>query len=253
MDDNFYAVPAHQQSIESTSSVKINLSVDGKRCMDDNLVLEAEIQELVAEGRASQLKQKLAINKLSRLLNDHQRFLAGKLAGSPCLDEAWSYTLTHCLVNFWTVPEDDNKTGSAYCDSPNIVYRIRNYFKHRIEDLEKRQRGYNADGEPLPISLDAPIGEDRSQTWGDMLPALEQNGGYDWVRTLIEEDITEELRATTMKSQPALNAQKAFLMSLAGYSKRDIAKHFEVSEQAFYSFFTRSCFPLLRRLCLDSL
>ena len=102
MNDNFYVVPTHQQSIESTPLAKINPGVNGKRCMD-NLVLEADIQKLVAEGRVSQLKQKLTINKLNRLLRDHRHFLAGRLAGSPCLDEAWVNTLSHCLVNFCTL------------------------------------------------------------------------------------------------------------------------------------------------------
>jgi hypothetical protein len=255
MNDNFCDVPAHHQSIESTQVAKINLGVNGKRCMD-NLVLESDIQKLVAEGRVSQLKQKLAINKLNRLLRDHRHFLAGSLAGSPCLDEAWANTLSHCLVNFWAVPEDDSLTKSAYCDSPNIVYRIRNYFQHRIEDEEMKQRGATRNKEPLPLSLDAPIGEDDDRTLGDTVAAPEQDEDFVRLRKLVEEDVTEELRAMTMKSQPALNAQKALQMSLDGYSARDIANHFGVNEQTFNSFFKgkkndserNCCLKLLRRL-----
>jgi hypothetical protein len=256
MNDNFCDVLAYQRSIESTQVAKINPNVNGKRCMVDNLVLEAEIQKLVAEGRGSQFKQKLAINKLSRLLSDHRHFLAGRLASSPCLDEAWITTLSHCLVNFWAVPADDNRTGSAYCDSPNIVYRIRRYFKHRIEDLEKRKRGISPNKQPLPLSLDAQIREDDTRALGDSLPAPQKDEDFDQLWELVEEDFTGELRAMTMKSQPALNAQKALLMFLAGYSARDIAKHFEVNEQTFNSFFKGKknelqrdcCWKLLKRL-----
>jgi hypothetical protein len=255
MNDNFCDVPAHHQSIESTQVAKINLGVNGKRCMD-NLVLESDIQKLVAEGRVSLLKQKLAINKLAPLLSDHCHFLAGRLAGSRCLNEAWVTTLSHCLVNFWAVPDDDNKTGSAYCDSTNIVYRIRNYFQHRIEDLEKRERGISPNKQPLPLSLDAPIGEDDDRTLGDTVVAPQQDEDFVLLRKLVEEDVTKELRAMTMKSQPALNAQKALQMSLDGYSARDIANHFGVNEQTFNSFFKGKkndpqrdcCLKLLRRL-----
>jgi hypothetical protein len=255
MNDNFCDVPAHHQSIESTPLAKINPGVNGKQCMD-NLVLEAEIQELVAEGRVSQIKQKLAINKLNRLLSAHCHFLAGRLAGSPCLDEAWVNALSHCLVNFWAVPDDDKKTGSAYCDSPNIVRRIRNYFQHRIEDLEKKQRGISPNKQPLPLSLDAPISEDDARTLGDSLPAPEKNEDFILLRQLVEEDTTGELQAMTMQTQPALNAQNALLMFLDGYKARDIAKHFGVNEQTFNSFFKGKknepqrdcCWKLLKRL-----
>jgi hypothetical protein len=253
MNDNFCAVPADQQSIESTQVAKVNPGVNGKWCMD-NLALEAEIQKLVAEGRGSLLKQRLAINTLSKLLDKHRHFLAGRLAGSPCLEKAWPDTLSHCLVNFWAVPADDKRTGSAYCDSPNIVYRIRKYFKHRIVDEEMKQRGATRNEEPLPLPLDASIGEDDDRTIGEMVAAPEQDQNHIWLRELINEDVTGELAAMTMKSQPALSAQKAFQMCLDGYTDVDIAKHFGVKTGTFTSFFRgdkrgrNCCTALLRRL-----
>jgi hypothetical protein len=251
MNDNFYAVPASQQSIESTPLAKINLGANSKRCMD-NLVLEAEIQELVAEGRVSQLRQKLTINKLHGLLDDHCHFLAGRLAGSPCLDEAWVNTLSHCLVNFWAVPEDDKRTGSAYCNSPNIVYRIRKYFRHRIEYEEMKQRGATRNKEPLPLSLDAPISEDGSKTLGDEQAAPAENEDYLHLRELIEVDATGKVQKMVMKSQPQVNLQKVLHLFLEGYTWRDIAKKMMLGEQALYSFLRRHGWDLLKELWEES-
>jgi hypothetical protein len=272
MNDNFYGVPVHQQSIESTQAAKINSVVDGKRYMDDS-VLEAEIRELIAKGNASTLPERGRItNQLMTLLYSQRKAVAGDIANHPLFeDNAWPKTHDYFFANLWEITtrkkDKDKNDKPAFCrtDEP-LLPVLRAYLKHRITDAEMEQKGFRRETVQSPDPkvknsrqwvqqkrLDAPIGKDSSQAWGDMLAAPEQNGGYDWVRTLIEEDVTGELRATTMKSQPALNAQKAFLMSLDGYSKRGIAKHFEVSEQAFYSFFTRSCFPLLRRLCLDFL
>jgi hypothetical protein len=274
MNDNFCSVPAHHQSIESTSLAKINLGVQRKLFMDDR-TLESEFQALFAEGKAFPAKQPLIKNKLGRLLTDNKSLLVGAMAQSTCFNDAWLDLMNSFWGNLWKITTCD----SAWCDSKKVINRIRFTLKKRIVDREVKQRGYikfeevpedfeevpkdldaadkrlrelNLLAKATPRSLDAPIGDDASMTLADTIPARADNENFVWLRKLVDDDADSELKDMVMGIQPDLNAQNTLQLFLDGHSWRDLAKQFGVNEQTFSSFVNRRCLKLLKRLWDES-
>lgn len=220
--------------------------------MLDKKVFEDTVRTLIPQG----LKQPLAnrgriTNKLIKLLHEHRYLLAGRRSHSPCFDDAWAMTIAHCLENLWAAKTKG--TQSAYCDTPDVISRLKCYLGHRIDDAEMEIRGYqrpsdNADKQwkMKPLSLDATNPEGTSSL-GDMLAA--PNDEYQWLHELIESDETGQLQNTTMKQYPHVNCQNTQLIFLDGYSWREIAVMFGVPEQALYTFLRRICWPLMKKLC----
>jgi hypothetical protein len=253
MDSNF-SIPAHQQSIDRVNLGTANSTLGSNvkvRFMDDldreEQLLEAQFQALFAEGKAHPDKQRIIGNKLGRLLDKHKSFLAGGMIRSQCFEEGWSHLAYHFGMNLWSIRTRNTK--SAYCDSGKVVNRLRDYLSNRVNDAEKKQRGYSGSGKLSDLSLDAPIGDDNGYSLLDLQKAAPENNDYDDLVKAVEEDVSGEFSGTKIPSQPHVNAQNSLQLHFEGYSWTDIAKQLSVTPATFNSFLRDKINPLISKSC----
>lgn len=208
--------------------------------------------ESIAQGLERPTARGQINNKLITLLHENRYLLAGRRGCSPCFDDAWAITIAHFSQNLWAV--ETKGTQSAYCETPDVISRLKCYLGHRIDDAEMELRGYqqpsdnagNQQWKMKPLPLDATNLEGTSSL-GDIVAAPSDK--YRWLRELIESDETGQLQNTVMKKYPHVNCQNAQLLFLDGYSWREIAVMLGVPEQALYTFLSRKCWPLMKKLC----
>lgn len=109
-----------------------------------------------------------------------------------------------------------------------------------FQDAARKYRNRHLKTTSLSIKI-ARHNEGSRRTLEDIISSETSPFLSEKLREVIKQDLSGEFRNKHLKGRPEINFQSIALKMIDGYSRREIADHWQVKEQRLYSFFSRCC------------
>jgi hypothetical protein len=253
-------------SIDSDEA-KLDQVVKVQRMNVQDQALEEQIRALIAVG------ERKSRNPLMKLLHEQRHYLAGASSKSLCFDDSWDAAFDYFFGNLYQATTR-KKGKPAFCETDEpIVLVLKAYLERRITDAEMERKGYRRETvKSLGVAksskqwvrqsfLDAPVGGNGSKTLGDLTTAPDpKSQDCDRLNELIELDKTGKLRKTKMLTYPHVTCQVVARLCLQYLEQKPkvnvtaLARQLGLEEKsipAFRSFWSRTYWPLMEKLCTE--